>query len=61
MPQDCSLENHIVDWFYNELYDGVQRFIKANPNGLNLTLYRVRNIDDIELPDIRVVFVDIYD
>ena len=61
MPQERSIKNYIANRFYNELYDGVQRFIKDNPNDLDLTLYRVRNIDDVELSDIRVIFVDVDD
>ena len=61
MPQERSFINYIADRFYNELYDGIQEFIKDHPRDLYLTLYRVHDIDDIDLSDIRVVFVDVHD
>ena len=61
MPRDRSFKSYVANRFYNELYDGIQEFIKGNPHDLDLTLYRVRNIDEIELSDIQVVFVDVHD
>lgn len=61
MPRERSFKNYIADRFYNELCDGIQEFIKDHPRDLDLTLYRVHDIDDINLSDIRVVFVDIHD
>ena len=61
MSRDRSFKSYVADRFYNELYDGIQEFIKDNQHDLDLTLYRVRNIDEIELSDIQVVFVDVHD
>ena len=61
MPRERSFKDYVVDRFYNELYDGIQEFIKENPHNLDLNLYRVQDIDEIELTDIRVVFVDVHD
>lgn len=61
MPRERSFKDYVADWFYNELYDGIREFIKDNPWDLDLKLYRVQDIDDIELSDIRVVFVDVHD
>lgn len=33
----------------------------SNPHNLDLNLYRIQDIDEIELTDIRVVFVDVHD
>lgn len=61
MPQQRSFKEYVADRFYNELYDGIQEFIKENPRDLDLKLYRVQDIDEIELSDIQVVFVDVHD
>ena len=61
MPRERSFKDYVADRFYNELYDGIQEFIKENPHNLDLNLYRVQDIDEIELTDIRVVFVDVHD
>lgn len=61
MPRERSFKDYVADRFYNELYDGVREFIKDNPRDLDLKLYRVQDIDDIELSDIRVAFVDVHD
>lgn len=60
MPQERSFKDYIADRFYNELYDDIREFIKDNLNDLDLKLYKVQDIDDIELSDIRVVFVDVH-
>ena len=61
MPRERSFKDYVADRFYNELYGGIQEFIKDHPRELELKLYRVRDIDEIELSDIRVVFVDVHD
>lgn len=61
MSRERSFKNYIAKRFYNELYDGIQTFIKDHPRDLDLTLYRVHDIDDTNLSDIRVVFVDVHD
>lgn len=61
MPRERSFKDYVADRFYNELYDGIQEFIKENPHNLDLNLYRVQDIDEIDLTDIRVVFVDVHD
>ena len=61
MPRERSFKDYVADRFYNELYDGIREFIKDNPRDLDLKLYRVQDIDDIELSDVRVVFVDVHD
>lgn len=61
MPRERSFKDYVADRFYNELYDGIQEFIKENPHNLDLNLYKVQDIDEIELTDIRVVFVDVHD
>lgn len=45
MPRERSFKNYIADRFYNELYDGIQAFIKDYHRDLDLTLYRVHDID----------------
>ena len=59
MPREPSFKDYVADRFYNELHDGIQ--IKENPHNLDLNLYRVQDINEIELTDIRVVFVDDHD
>ena len=61
MPRERSFKDYVADRFYNELCDGIREFIKDNPRDLDLKLYRVQDIDDIELSDVRVVFVDVHD
>ena len=47
MPRERSFKYYVADRFYNELYDGIQEFIKENPQNLDLNLYRVQDIDEI--------------
>lgn len=49
MSRERSFKDYVVDRFYNELYDGIQELIKENPHDLDLKLYRVQDIDEIEL------------
>lgn len=59
--RERSFKEYVADRFYNELYDGIRELIKDNPRELDLKLFRVQDIDEIELYDIRVVFVDVHD
>lgn len=61
MPRERSFKSYIADRFYNELYGGIREFIKDHPRELDLRLYRVQDIDDIDLSDIRIIFVDVHD
>lgn len=47
--------------FGTELYDAVEGYTSENCNDLDLRLYKVRNIGDIELLDIEVKFVSVSD
>lgn len=61
MLRERSFKDYVADRFYNELYDGIREFIKGNQHDLDLKLYRVQDIDDIELLDIQVLFVDVHE
>lgn len=61
MLRERSFRDYVAERFYNELYDGIREFIKDNLRDVDLKLYRVQDIDEIELSDIRVVYVDVHD
>lgn len=61
MAKSRSFKEYISNHFYNEFYKAIYAFIEQNKDNLNLRLYKVRTIDNIELDDIDVKFVDICD
>lgn len=61
MAKSRSFKEYVTNRFYNEFYKAISAFIEENKDSLNLRLYKVRTIDNIELDDIDVKFVDICD
>lgn len=51
----------MADRFYNELFVAIKEDIEENTNDLELHLYQVRAIGEIELSDIDVKFVSVND
>lgn len=58
MLRERSFKDSIAARVYNELYDGIQEFIKGNPHDLDLRLYWLQDIGNIELFYTKVMFVD---
>lgn len=56
-----SFTGYVADRFYNELFASIQNYSECNYDALDLRLYRVRNIGNIELSDIEVKFVSVND
>ncbi|MDI3478707.1 MAG: hypothetical protein PWQ59_2232 [Thermoanaerobacterium sp.] len=56
-----SFKDYVADRFENELFDAIQSYIEDKYDDLDLRLYKVRNIGDIELSDIEVKFVSVND
>jgi hypothetical protein len=61
MASNRSFKDYVTDRFENELFTAIQSYTADNYDGLNLRLYKVRNIGGIELSDIEVKFVSVND
>lgn len=61
MAGNRSFKDYVADRFENELFNAVKNYIEDNYDNLDLRLYKVRNIGDIELSDIEVKFVSVND
>ena len=61
MIQNRSFTEYVAKQFYNELYEAINNYLQENKDDIDLRLYRVKNIDTINLADITVKFVDISD
>lgn len=61
MASNRSFKNYVADRFYNELFAAIKEYIEENTNDLELHLYQVRTIGEIELSDIDVEFVSVND
>lgn len=61
MTENRSFKDYVADRFYNELFAAIQSYTEENYQDIDLRLYKVRNIEGIELSDIEVKFVSVND
>lgn len=62
MARQRSFTSYVADRFYNELFAAINDYYaETNSDNLNLRLYQVNRIGEIELSDITVKFVSVND
>ncbi|SHF37063.1 ImmA/IrrE family metallo-endopeptidase, partial [Caloramator proteoclasticus] len=61
MAGNRSFKDYVAERFYNEIFATIQNYVIENKDTIDLWLYRVRNIGEIELSDIEVKFVSVSD
>ena len=62
MARQRSFTSYVADRYYNELFAAINDYYaETNSDNLNLRLYQVNRIGEIELSDITVKFVSVND
>lgn len=61
MARQRSFTSYIADRFNNELFAAINDYAEINSDNLNLRLYQVNKIGEIEVSDITVKFVSVND
>ena len=61
MARQRSFTSYVADRFYNELFAAINDYAEINSDNLNLRLYQVNRIGEIELSDITVKFASVND
>lgn len=61
LARQRSFTSYVADRFYNELFAAINDYAEINADNLNLRLYQVNRIGEIELSDITVKFVSVND
>ena len=61
MAQKLSFKEYISQRFYDNFFCAIKEYLDDNIDSIDLRLYKVRNIESLELLDIEVKFVSVND